>query len=203
MRRTDWEAIERAYRAGKLSIREIAKNHDVSDTAIRKKATAGGWERDLSARVDEKVRVALVRNELRTANPQTEEELVDQAAEQVVIVVRSHRKRINLQTVLVDVLTQQLIDVAGRRHDFEEAIEEETADDENGKRRSAMLKAVALPTHASTAVNLANAMKTLVGLERQAFNIKDESDTTPNALADLIKQVSGNGLPVVQDEPAE
>ena len=42
---TDWEAIERDYRAGAKSVREIAKAHSVSDTAIRKKATAQGWVR--------------------------------------------------------------------------------------------------------------------------------------------------------------
>lgn len=37
----DWEAIERAYRAGALSIRTIADRNGVSDTAIRKKACSG------------------------------------------------------------------------------------------------------------------------------------------------------------------
>ena len=31
----DWEAIERAFRAGALSIRTIADRNGVSDTAIR------------------------------------------------------------------------------------------------------------------------------------------------------------------------
>lgn len=201
--KTDWELIERDYRAGVLSIREVAKKHDVSDTAIRKKATSAGWERDLSAKAAEKARVALVRNEVRTANPQTEQEIVDAAADQIITVVRSHRKRINRSTDLVDLLTQQLIDVAGKREDFEDAIEEETAADKTGERRARMMKAISLPTHASTAVNLANALKTLIGLERQAYSIKDESEAPVSALATLLQQVSGTGLPVVKDEAEE
>lgn len=46
----DWEAIERAYRAGALSIRTIADRNGVSDTAIRKKAKALGWERAFPSR---------------------------------------------------------------------------------------------------------------------------------------------------------
>lgn len=36
----DWEAIERAYRAGSLSIRIIAEHQGVSDNATRKKPKA-------------------------------------------------------------------------------------------------------------------------------------------------------------------
>jgi hypothetical protein len=201
-RTVDWELIERDYRAGSLSIREIAKVHGVSDTAIRKKATKDGWQRDLTERVQERVRTELVRATVRTADPQTEEEIVHEAAAQKVAVVRSHIKRVTAQTELVDLLTHQLIAVAGKREDFEDAIEEETAADKTGERRSRMMKAISLPTHASTAVNLANALKTLVGLERQAFNIKDETETPANALTDLLRQVNGSALPVI-DKPAE
>ena len=46
-KQTDWEALEAEYRAGAASIRELARKYDVSDTAIRKKAKADNWERDL------------------------------------------------------------------------------------------------------------------------------------------------------------
>lgn len=198
---TDWEAVERDYRAGILSIREIAKLQGISDTAIRKKATAEGWERDLSHKVADKVRTELVRGPVRTANPQTEREIIETAAASVVEVVRSHRKRITAQTELVDLLTEQLTQAAGCREDVEEAIFEETAGDKDGRRRSAMLRAVSLPTHASTAVNLTNALKTLIGLERQAFGIKDESEAPADALASLLGKVNGTALPVVATEP--
>ena len=41
----DWEGVERDFRAGVMSIREIAKWYGISDTAIHKKAKADGWER--------------------------------------------------------------------------------------------------------------------------------------------------------------
>jgi len=199
----DWEAIERDYRAGMLSIREIAKAQGVSDTAIRKKATASGWERDLSAKVAEKVRNELVRAEFAAANLQTEREIVETAAATIVQVVRGHRTRITRQTELVDLLTEQITSAAGKREEIESAIWDETALDKDGKRRSAMMRAVALPTHASTVVNLTNALKTLIGLERQAFSIRDDSEAPPNALGDLLKQVGNTGLAIVQDSADE
>lgn len=179
---TDWESIERDYRAGILSIREVAKIHDISDTAIRKKAKAEFWERDLTERVNEKVRSELVRGMVRTANPQTEREIVEVAAATVVQVVRGHRSRIKQGNELVELLTKQLFDVAGKRDEFEAAIEIVCADDKSPERMSRMMKAVSLGSHATIAVNLANATKVWVGLERQAFNMTDtaEPDTAKN-----------------------
>lgn len=173
--KTDWEAIERDYRAGVLSVRETAKVHDISEGAIRKRAKAHGWERDLSAKVNEKVRTELVRAEVRTANPQTEKEIVEVAAATIVHVVREHRSRIKQGNALVELLTNQLIDVAGKRDEFEAVIDIECADDKTNERRARLMKAVSLGTHATIAVNLATATKTWVGLERQAFNIQDDS----------------------------
>lgn len=197
--RTDWESVERDYRAGVLSIREIAKINGCSDTAIRKKATAAGWERDLAEKVNAKVRSELVRDSVRTANPQTEREIVDVAAATVVQVVRSHRKSIKQGNALVELLTQQLIDVAGRRDEFEEGIEEETASDKSPERRNRMLRAISLATHASVAVSLAAATKTWVSLERQAFSIKDETaPPAEDSLASILAAVNGTSLPIVK-----
>lgn len=41
----DWAEIERDYRAGTMSIRELAAWYGISDTAIRKRAKKDGWER--------------------------------------------------------------------------------------------------------------------------------------------------------------
>lgn len=41
----DWDRIELEYLAGEASIREIADRHEISDTAIRKRAKADGWVR--------------------------------------------------------------------------------------------------------------------------------------------------------------
>lgn len=184
---TDWESIERQYRAGVLSIREIGKAHDVSDTAIRKKAKTADWQRDLSAKVAEKVRSDLVRSEVRTANPQTEREIVEEAAATVVHVVRSHRTRIESGSALVELLTGQLLDAASNREELEESIEAECKGDIDSRRRNAMLRAVALGAHASIASSLANATKTWVGLERQAFGLDDQGGNEPPQSQDQVE----------------
>lgn len=44
-RPVDWAEIERDYRTGTMSIRELAAWYGLSDTAIRKRAKKEGWER--------------------------------------------------------------------------------------------------------------------------------------------------------------
>ena len=194
----DWEAVERVYRAGVLSLREIGKIHEVSEGMIRKKAKASGWERDLSERVNEKVRTELVRNPVRTANPQTEREIVEEAAATVVHVVRSHRVAISKGKQVVDAMMDQLMGDIESRDELEEEIEVMTADDRSGERRAKLMRAVSLGNHSTIAVNLSNAMKTFVNMDRQAFNIKDESGAPTSPMADLIASINGTSLGVVK-----
>jgi hypothetical protein len=65
-------------------------------------------------------------------------------------------------------------------------------------------KPFALPVHVFTANQLVNALQTLVTLERQAFNIKDDTGPhdTVNPLAEIIESIDGisKGLPVFNNE---
>lgn len=188
MSAADWEAIERDYRAGVLSVRELAKQHGISEAYIRKKAKASGWERDLTAKVQEAVRTELVRAEVRSTHARTEEgvrteaEIVQTAAAEIAGIVRSHRVGILAGRQLAALLFGQLQNAAEDREAIEEAIMEETADADNRElpknvqegariKRAAMLRAVSLPAHAQTLKDLSTVLKNLIPLERQAFNV--------------------------------
>jgi len=47
-KKIDWAAIKEKYEAGEKSVRQIAREHGVSHTAIGKKARDQNWERDVS-----------------------------------------------------------------------------------------------------------------------------------------------------------
>lgn len=190
----DWEAIERAYRAGALSIRTIADRNGISDTAIRKKAKASGWVRDLSEQVRKEVRNKLVRGEVRDgqcANPERDAEIVEEAAEEGATVVRSHRRDIRKASNLANLLMDDLLTTIQQRESIENAIEEETKEDSSGIRRGAMLAAVGLPSNAKTLFQLSSAMKNLQVLERQAFNLDDkEQSSDVDELSNLMDELS-------------
>ncbi|PKH18842.1 MULTISPECIES: hypothetical protein [Pseudomonas] len=190
----DWEAIERAYRAGSLSIRTIAERQGVSDTAIRKKAKVQGWARDLSDQVRKEVRSKLVRGEVRNdqgANCELDAEIIEEAAEEGARVVRSHRRDIRKATNLANLLMDDLLSTIRRREEIEEDIEAETSEDNNGMRRASMLAAVSLPSNSKTLFQLSSAMKNLQVLERQAYSL-DEKEKTDEAdeLSKMMDELS-------------
>lgn len=184
----DWESIEKHYRAGVLSVREIAKLYSITEGAIRKKARDKAWERDLTAKVQAKARDELVRTEVRNAyakadGVRTEQEIITEAAMTVVQVVREHRKSIAAGRTIAALLMEQLLDAATHRETLEAIVEEVTAEDATADRRNKLMRAVSLGAHASTLKDLSAAVKNYVGLERQAFNVPDAPEPEPPAPA--------------------
>lgn len=188
---TDWEAIEREYRAGQLSVSEIGRQHGVSHTAINKKAKAQGWTRNLAARVREEVSAKLVSDGVSAANAR---ETVALAAARAVDVVRSHRKDIARSRDVAARLLEELDMATAHRDQIAEEIDAfcdvEGADSEAArgraeKRRAAMHRAVGLATRAGAMQSLMGAMKSIVQLERQAFNIDGDVPDEPATKGDV------------------
>lgn len=192
--KTDWEAIEREYRAGMLSVREIARQYGVTDTAIRKRAKAEGWERDLSQKVREAARAKLVRadgsregSQERRAN---DAQAVDFAAERQVEVVRQHRTAIGRGRDLTLRLLDELDASTTRVGELEAMIEEETRGDSNSTRRNSMMRAVSLGGRATVMRDLSTAAKNWIALERQAFNMDEKPEDDGGAITVQVVKYS-------------
>ena len=96
---------------------------------------------------------------------------IDAAVYTNVGTIETHRKDIKYARELVALLMAQLKDAAGSRDALQDLITENT---DPGAKRVAMLRAVALPVHASTLRDLSTALKNLIPLERQAYNIDEK-----------------------------
>jgi hypothetical protein len=92
----DWEGIERDYRAGILSVREIAKAHNITHRAIIKKAERLAWSRDLAAKIkakaDELVSIREVSSSV--SNLVTTKQIIDTNAQAIADIRLAHRKDI-------------------------------------------------------------------------------------------------------------
>ena len=106
-RRPDWEAIEREYRAGQLSIRQIARQHGTRESTLRKRAQKQGWSRDLADVVRQRVQGDLVRS-AHPAHLLSDDAIVDYAAARGVEVVRQHRDHLGRLQRIATRLAQQL-----------------------------------------------------------------------------------------------
>lgn len=139
----DWAAVERDYRAGVMSNREIARWHGLSETAIRKKAKAEVWVRAKQpGHVErEPVRETVVAEVLPAKAVVKSDELVQQGRE------------------LAGRMLSELDAVTSHGSELEEMIFTEESDP---RRRQALMRALSLSERATTLKNLTAAMKTLL-----------------------------------------
>ncbi|EBZ8941918.1 hypothetical protein INQ46_09340 [Salmonella enterica subsp. enterica serovar Napoli] len=187
MAKPDWEAIETAYRAGVMSLREIASHHGISEGAIRKRAKRDDWSRDLNARIQQKaddlVRKQEVRKTVRTKTERTERVLIEATAEVIASVRMEHRGDIRrareLTNTLFDKLGAQCADVGA----LEQLGDIMFAPDDKGRDRlnETYQKVISLPSRVKSLKDLSDSLKTLIGLEREAWSIGavSEPEKTP------------------------
>jgi predicted DNA-binding protein YlxM (UPF0122 family) len=197
MTKPDWEAIESAYRAGLMSLREIASQHNISEGAIRKRAKRGDWSRDLAAKVKERaddlVRKAEVRKQVRAENSFSERVLVEATAEVIATVRMEHRGDIRrareITNSLFDELGAECADVESLRKLGEMMLDP----DENGRDRlnEVYQSIISMPERVKSVKALSDALKNLIGLERQAYDIDGpEGDNSVKKLSDLMDSLS-------------
>lgn len=196
--KTDWEAIERHYRAGVLSLREIGGKYGVSDTAIRKRAKKEDWTRDLAAKIQSKadalVRKREVRAQVRNANLQTERELIEATADIIATVRMEHRGDISrarkLANQLFDELAAECNDV-GALQELGELLRQP---DERGmdKLNDLYHKIISMPGRVKSMKDLTDSLKSLVTMEREAYGIDHQEkpkDISHNIM--LVPQSDG------------
>lgn len=78
----DWELIEKLYRAGVMTVRQIGEQQDISHPAILKRAKKDGWTRDRAKAVQDKAK-ELVTKAVVTASVTAATKLTDQVVENV------------------------------------------------------------------------------------------------------------------------
>lgn len=193
----DWEAIESAYRAGLMSLREIASQHGISEGAIRKRAKRDDWSRDLAAKVKERaddlVRKAEVRKQVRTETALSERVLIEATAEVVAAVRMEHRGDIRrareITNALFDELGAECADVDSLRKLGEFML----SPDENGRDKLNEIyhSIISMPERVKAVKALSDALKNLIGLERQAYDIDGpEGDNSVKQLSELMDSLS-------------
>ena len=183
MSNPDWEAIETAYRAGVMSLREIASQHGISEGAIRKRAKRDDWSRDLNAKIQQKaddlVRKQEVRRTVRNESTLTERVLIEATAEVIATVRMEHRGDIRrareLTNTLFDELGAQCADVSA----LEQLGDIMFDPDDKGRDRINEIyqKVISLPSRVKSMKDLSDSLKTLIGLEREAYSIENKAET--------------------------
>lgn len=166
---TDWQTIERDYRAGVKSLRQIAGEHGITHSAVANKARREEWTRDLSgriaARTSELLGKAAVTGDVTTSGVEAEAKIVESNASLQASVVLRHRADAQR-------LSEKLARLAADM-DSKEA------------------KSLPLPQQAKAFKCIVDAHCSLVGVERQGYGITAEQRPDDGlaglATAELLK----------------
>lgn len=168
VKQPDWEAIERAYRAGSLSVRAIGDAQGVNHATILKRAKKEGWSRDLTEQVraatKQKVTKAVTTNG-NHAPLVTDAEIIEEASDQAAAVVLAHRSGLAQWRTISNKLSTFLnsVDVTAENHgDFARSLN----------------------------AGVDAQLKVIKG-ERQAYNLDtEEGNKTVDTLASLMDELS-------------
>lgn len=187
--RPDWQWIRAEWEADMKSNEQIAaqstaSGRKVTGRGVAKRAEREGWKR---ASLTQETRMEVQRRLVSAAVPVvqgviTRNDLVDAAARQGVEVVRQHRQAIGTAATVVKAMMGQLIEATEHAADLEQLIHEETQAapdatqaeiETRAERRARLMRTIGLRERAQIARDLTHAMRNLIGLERQAFNLND------------------------------
>ncbi|MGM0984882.1 MAG: helix-turn-helix domain-containing protein [Pseudomonadota bacterium] len=164
----DWEGCKVDYRAGQVSIRQLAAKHGIPESTVRSKAKAEGWQRDLTDDVRQATREKLSRTSRSEVAHDDEQEIIEQASSDAAEMVMDHRRAIARWRRI----SQRLADTLERI---------EVTEDNHSEFARSLNSGI-------------DALGKAVRLERQSFGL--DSDEKPeeerNSLQVLVAQINAN-----------
>lgn len=164
----DWEAIERAYRAGSLSVRSIGDAQGVNHATILKRAKKEGWSRDLTDQVRTATKQKVTKAVTTDGNHSplvTDAEIIEEASDQAAAVVLAHRVGLAQWRNIANKLSAALQQI-------------EVTEDNIGDFSRSLNAGV-------------DAQLKVIKGERQAYNLDtEEGDKTVDTLASLMDELS-------------
>lgn len=194
----DLDKVELAYRAGVIPLRQLGALHGVSAATILKWAKKHGWERDLAAKIkakaDAKVNAAAVNKPVNVNAAVHERETVEANAEAIARVRLGHRTDISKGRGIVVKLLAELEGVTDRPdliEDLQQALHQaELGDDPDDvdrqaakgraqRLREALDRVISLQGRVASVKGLTEAMKNLIGLEREAWGLGAVAPANP------------------------
>ena len=217
----DYDRIERGWRAGILSPRQLAAAYEeetgqkVSHAAIIKHFTKLGIPRNLAEKIkaksDAMVTQAMVTEQVTPVTIKRDQEIIEDAATQLTYVRLNQRKDIQRSRKIAMSLFDELEMMVGQENvKLLEMLGElmwSPDDKGNDKVNDLYMKIISMPGRVKSMKDLSDTLKTLIALERQAFGLDDENNKPVDALTSLLTKItSGNDsafMPVQDDKDYE
>ena len=185
----------RLYRAGVLTVVEVAKQCGISTNTLNKWANDYGWKRDFAKRVREaagSLEAAKIASEyVSQTNPISDDEAVEAAARIQVEVTSRHKKDLITAVDLQMQLIGELQIVSSHVDKLEEFIKDETKDDKTGQRRATMQAAIGIGTRMKAMQAASNSLTALIKTQRLVYRIADKGESDEAGYEEMLKKVLG------------
>jgi hypothetical protein len=200
-RNTDWDAVERDFRTGKFTLRELGDKYGISHAAIGKRSRDYKWVQDLGVAIRQATNARLTKELVSKEVSEGFQEVsntVLAAAEVNTRVILKHRKDIEATRT---VASELLAEVANGRllAQEQELLAEILAGGVEGKpadpRRLAdanrvIQKALDVANRVGSVKLLADTFTKLQAAERKAFGLSDSEDGDDKPLV-IVKDLTG------------
>lgn len=205
-KKIDYEQIEPDWRAGILSPTQLATKYtestgiSVSHAAIIKHFKKAGTPRDLAAKIkakaDAMVTSAMVTGKVQSKPSISESEIIDANAANQANIRIEQCVDIKRTRGLATKLLSELESTTDNLELFKQLGELLASPDEKGMDKLGEIyrKVMSLPGRIKAMKELADTLRILIELERKVYKMEDAPSENP--LADLIKRVYGNSLPI-------
>ena len=176
-KRVDWEAVERDYRTGKYSLRELESMHGISYAGISRKAKALGWTKDLREAIKQATDAALLHEAVTKAQKDVTQTVVV-TAEINKQVILGHREGLGRLTAINEKLLSQIEQAAEQLPELVAVIEMVRQPDENGIDRAndMMRKAMSRSALVDDLKKLTEVNERVRKGEREAFGLDERAD---------------------------
>ena len=202
---TDWEELERLYRADVRTNAQLAQQFNVHATTIARRVKKHGWKRDLKGRIKERTNAIVQESAVKALA--SDDQTIEENAQLTANVRLAHRKNIGaaqamMMTLFGDLQAQIGADNRARLEDlFIAALQAEVVD---ASQLEAYERVTSLSSHVRVMKELADTMTKLVTLERQAYGLDDMDSSPVDALTTLLHSIAtnnSNAFTVVKDDP--
>lgn len=197
----DWLIVEKDYRAGIKTLRQIALEAGVSHVAIQKRAKAEGWTRDLQSRIQQKAQELVTRQEVTSEVTKqkavTERQIVEANAHAVAHVDLTNRKDVLRG---MDVSRQHIEELAALNDPtfrdrlvwLGEVMDESGVDDETGKlvkdKANELYRYIIdMPGRVKMAKEVAAAVGVYVPMMRKIYKLDAEAKEGASSIEELLR----------------
>ena len=184
-RRVDWEAVERDYRTGRFTLRELEAKHGANNATISRRAAKHGWTQDLSDAIKQATNARLIESIVATECSNAQQNAADTvlaAAEVNTRVILGHRSGLNRITEIKGKLLAQIEQAAENMVALADVIEMVRNPDDNGVDRAndALRKAMSRSALVDDLKKLADVDEKVRKGEREAFGLDAGADGDVN-----------------------